>query len=209
MNFNTSLYSNALSGISEEFGVSMQAARVGAAIFLVTYAFGCELWAPWSEEMGRKLILQASLFLVNIWQIHVGIAPNFATILVGRALGGLLSAGGSVTLGMIADMFEVDQQQYAVAYIVFSSVGGSVLGPVVGGFVEQYCAWRWNIWIQLIFGGTVQLLHLFTVLETRATIMMDNIAKERRKSGQNPNLYGPNELVSFADRFSAKEILLT
>ena len=209
MNFNTSLYSNALSGISEEFGVSMQAARVGAAIFLVTYAFGCELWAPWSEEMGRKPILQASLFLVNIWQIPVGIAPNFATILVGRALGGLSSAGGSVTLGMIADMFEADQQQYAVAYILFSSVGGSVLGPVVGGFVEQYCAWRWNIWIQLIFGGTVQLLHLFTVPETRATIMMDNIAKERRKSGQNPNLYGPNELVSFADRFSAKEILLT
>jgi MFS family permease len=209
MNFNTSLYSNALSGISEEFGVSMQAARVGAAIFLVTYAFGCELWAPWSEEMGRKPILQASLFLVNIWQIPVGIAPNFATILVGRALGGLSSAGGSVTLGMITDMFEADQQQYAVAYIVFSSVGGSVLGPVVGGFVEQYCAWRWNIWIQLIFGGTVQLLHLFTVPETTATIMMDNIAKERRKSGQNSNLYGPNELVSFADRCSAKEILLT
>jgi len=47
MNFNTSLYSNAAKGISQEFGVSMQAARIGAAIFLVTYAFGCELWAPW------------------------------------------------------------------------------------------------------------------------------------------------------------------
>ena len=49
MNFNTSLYSNALGGISEKFNVSTQAARVGAAIFLVFYAFGCELWAPWSE----------------------------------------------------------------------------------------------------------------------------------------------------------------
>ena len=209
MNFNTSLYSNALSGISEEFGVSLQAARVGAAIFLITYAFGCELWAPWSEEVGRKPILQASLFLVNIWQIPVGIAPNFATILVGRALGGLSSAGGSVTLGMIADLFESDKQQYAVAYIVFSSVGGSVLGPVVGGFVENYCAWRWNIWIQLIFGGAVQLLHLLTVPETRTTIMMDNIAKKRRKADKDANIWGPDELVSFADRFSAKEILLT
>ncbi len=48
MNFNTSLYSNGLNGISEEFGVSLQAARVGAAVFLVTYAFGCEIFAPWS-----------------------------------------------------------------------------------------------------------------------------------------------------------------
>jgi len=142
MNFNTSLYSNALGGISTTFGVSEQAARVGAAIFLVTYAFGCELWAPWSEEFGRWPVIQLSLGLVNIWQIPVALAPNFGTILVCRALGGLSSAGGSVTLGMIADMFEADKQQYAVAYVVFSSVGGSILGPIVGGFSEQYLKWE-------------------------------------------------------------------
>ncbi|KFY45453.1 hypothetical protein V494_00949 [Pseudogymnoascus sp. VKM F-4513 (FW-928)] len=209
MNFNTSLYSNAIGGIGEEFGVSDQAARAGAAIFLITYAFGCELWAPWSEELGRKPIIQASLFLVNIFQLPVALAPNFATVLVGRALGGLSTAGGSVTLGMIADMYEADKQQHAVAFIVFSSVGGSVLGPVVGGFVEQYCAWRWNIWIQLIFGVAVQILHLFTVPETRTTVMMNKIAKKRRKNGGDPNVYGPTELVPIRERFSAREILVT
>lgn len=142
MNFNTSLYSNALEGIKTEFGVSLQAARCGAMIFLVLYAFGCELWAPWSEEFGRWPVLQLSLFLVNIWQLPVALAPNFASIMVGRALGGLSSAGGSVTLGMIADMWESDTQQYAVAYVVFSSVGGSVLGPIVGGFIEEHLHWR-------------------------------------------------------------------
>ncbi len=78
-------------------------------IFLVMYAFGCELWAPWSEELGRKPILQLSLFLVNIWQLPVALAPNFASIMVGRALGGLSSAGGSVTLGMIADMWDSEK----------------------------------------------------------------------------------------------------
>lgn len=209
MNFNTSLYSNALGGIADEFDVSLQGARCGAMIFLVLYAFGCELWAPWSEELGRKPILQMSLLLVNIWQLPVALAPNFTSIMVGRAFGGLSSAGGSVTLGMVADMWESNDQQYAVAYVVFSSVGGSVLGPVVGGFVETYLEWRWCIWIQLIFGVFVQLLHLALVPETRSTIMMDGIAKKMRKTGQNPNIYGPNELVPFRDRFSAKEILIT
>ena len=210
MNFNTSLYSNGLKGISAEFNVSEQAARCGAMIFLVFYAFGCELWAPWSEELGRKPILQASLLLVNIWQIPVALAPNFATIMVGRALGGLSSAGGSVTLGMIADMWEGDKQQYAVAYVVFSSVGGSIFGPIIGGFIEgSTLSWRWTIWVQLIFGCFVQFLHLICVPETRTTIMMDKIAKKRRKSGQSPNVYGPNELVPFRERFSAKEILVT
>ncbi|OHE93743.1 major facilitator superfamily transporter [Colletotrichum orchidophilum] len=208
MNFNTSLYSNAIGGISEEFNVSAQAGRCGAMIFLVLYAFGCELWAPWSEEFGRWPVLQLSLLLVNIWQIPVALAPNFATIMVGRALGGLSSAGGSVTLGMIADLFESDKQQYAVAYVVFSSVGGSVLGPIVGGFTEEYLNWRWSIWVQLIFGVAVQAVHALTVPETRTTIMMNRIAKRRRKEG-NPNIWGPDELVPFKDRFSVKEVLTT
>ncbi|KAK9258202.1 major facilitator superfamily domain-containing protein [Lipomyces tetrasporus] len=193
MNFNTSLYSNGLTGISEEFGVSMQAARCGAMIFLVTYAFGCELWAPWSEELGRKSILQLSMLLVNIWQLPVALAPNFATIMVGRALGGLSLAGGSVTLGMVADMWDADTQQYAVACVVFSSVAGSVVGPLVGGF--------------LIFGGFVQIVHLLVVPETRTTIMLGQIAKKRRKNGE--NVYGPYEILPWKERFSLKEICIT
>ncbi|PLB48144.1 MFS general substrate transporter [Aspergillus steynii IBT 23096] len=208
MNFNTSLYSNALGGISEEFGVSMQAARCGAMIYLVTYAFGCELWAPWSEELGRKPILQLSMLLVNIWQLPVALAPNFATVMIGRAFGGISLAGGSVTLGMVADLWEPEDQQYAVAFVVFSSVGGSVLGPVVGGFVEQYLHWRWAMWIQLIFGGFTQLMHLAFVPETRTSIIMDNIAKKRRKNGDT-KVYGPNEVLSFKERFSMREILIT
>jgi len=100
MNLNASLYGNANNLLAKQFGIGKQAARVGQMIFLIAYAFGCELWAPWSEELGRRWVLQASLFLVNIWQIPAALAPNFATIVVARFLGGLSSAGGSVTLGM-------------------------------------------------------------------------------------------------------------
>jgi len=39
--------------------------------------------------------------------------------------------------------------------------------------------------------------------------MMDRIAKKRRQSGEDPNIYGPNELTPFKERFSAREILVT
>jgi hypothetical protein len=86
MNFNTSVYPSAVKPLSEHFGISQQAARVGQMIYLVMYSFGCELWAPWSEEFGRWPILQLSLFFINIWQIPNSVAPNFGTIVVCRAL---------------------------------------------------------------------------------------------------------------------------
>jgi MFS family permease len=194
MNFNTGVYANAVTGMTEEFHISEQAARVGQCVFLVAYAFGCELWAPWSEEFGRWPIMQLSLFLVNIWQIPCALAPNFGTIVVCRILGGLSSAGGSVTLGMTADMWEADDQGFAVAFVVLSSVGGSTIGPFFGGFIGEWLSWHWVFWIQLIVGAVTQIMHFFIVPETRATILIDREAKRRRKAGE--DIWGPDELKS-------------
>ena len=203
MNFNSGVYANAVTGLTEEFHISEQAARVGQAVFLVAYAFGCELWAPWSEEFGRWPIMQLSLFFVNIWQIPCALAPNYGTIVVCRVLGGLSSAGGSVTLGMTADMWEPDDQGFAVAYVVLSSVGGSTIGPFIGGIIGQELSWPWIFWVQLIFGGVTQALHFFLVPETRSSILVDKEARRRRKAGG--EVYGPNELKT--PRLDVKDVL--
>lgn len=199
MNLNTTLYSNGIEGICREYGLSPYVVRWGgAASFLISYAFGCELWAPWSEEFGRKPVLQTSLGLVNGFCLLVALAPNWATHVAGRTLGGLSSAGGSVTLACISDMFEPDDPnfQFATLFIVLSSVGGSIIGPIAGGFIETFLPWRWTVWIQLVVGVVAQLLHLFIVPETRTTIIMDRVAKSFRKSGKNPHIFGPNEIAN-------------
>ncbi|GBL52542.1 hypothetical_protein [Candidozyma auris] len=205
MNFNTSVYPSQISQIAEHFGVSEPKAKVSQMMFMILYAFGCELWAPWSEEYGRWPIMQSSLFLVNIWQILGGLAPNFGSIIVARSLGGLSSAGGSVTLGMTADMWEPNDQGFAVAYVVLSSVGGSSIGPIFGGIMADNLSWHWNFWIQLIFGGVVQIAHFFLVCETRNTILVDREAKRRRESGEDDNIWGPGEI--HGRKMSVNEVL--
>jgi predicted MFS family arabinose efflux permease len=97
MNFNAAIYSNAVEQINEDFSVTT--ARMGMVAFLVPYAFGCELWAPWSEELGRWIIMQLSLTGVNASILICALSPSFGGIIAGRIIGGLSSAGGSVTLG--------------------------------------------------------------------------------------------------------------
>ena len=150
MNFNAGVYGNSIKGMQEEFHISPQASKTGMGVFLIAYGIGSELWAPWSEDIGRWPIMQASLFLVNVFQVLCAKAPNYNTVIVARALGGLSSAGGSVTLGMIADMWGVDSQQYALNFMVLSSCSGSSFGPIFGAFIQKYAGWRWVPWTQLM-----------------------------------------------------------
>lgn len=107
---------------------------------------------------------------------------------------------------MVADMWEPETQQYAVAYVVLSSVAGSVVAPIVGGFIETYCRWNWIFWVQLIFGVATQLIHFFVVPETRSDVLLDREAKRRRKTGEDVNIFGPNEVRgSFWQRISFRE----
>lgn len=45
------MYSDALDGVVEKYGVSEAKANLGQALFLIAYAFGCELWAPWQVAL--------------------------------------------------------------------------------------------------------------------------------------------------------------
>jgi MFS family permease len=89
-------------------------------------------------------------------------------------------------------MWEPDEQEYAVAFLVLSSVGGSVVGALVGGFLQAYASLPWIFWTLLIVGGCVQIIHFFCNPETRSTILLDREAKRRRKTGEEPNVYGPS-----------------
>ncbi|KAK6413923.1 hypothetical protein LTR95_017798 [Oleoguttula sp. CCFEE 5521] len=215
MNFNAAIYANGVPGMAEDFGQTENTIRLGQMAFLLAYAFGCELWAPWSEELGRFWVLQASLFLVNVFQLPCMFATNFWTVLAARILGGLSSAGGSVTLGIVADMFEPKDQQYAVLYISYASCAGSVIAPIVGGFVEAYLPWQWVFYLQLILGVVAQTAHYLIVPETRSSVMLDKTARRRRKAAiaEKPNskpadvtLFGPNEIDgNFLQRTDFKE----
>lgn len=180
------------------------------AWFLILYGFGCELWAPWSEEYGRKIVMQLSLGTVNIWQILAALSNNWWQVLLARLLGGICSAGGSVTLGMVADMFDPEDQQFPVLWVSLWSCLGSgkfflpahleitanivlVIGGICGGPIEQYLGWRNNFFIQLGFGLLVQLIHLLFVPETRSTIMLNREAKKLRKADPSNEVSGPTE----------------
>ncbi|KAI0016089.1 polyamine transporter 4 [Xylariomycetidae sp. FL0641] len=159
----------------------------------ISINLNASLWAPWSEELGRWPTQQLSLLLVNLWQFPCAWAPGL------RRAAPPAAASPSACWPTCGPP---DDQEYAVAWLVLSSVGGSV----VGGFVQAYHHprdLRWIFFTQLLAGAAVQVAHFVLVPETRATILLDREARKRRKRGE--DVWGPNEVRS--RRMNLREVL--
>ncbi|KUI70194.1 hypothetical protein VM1G_06306 [Cytospora mali] len=130
MNMNGSLWANTEAGLSSYYNFSIHKVSLGNMAFLISYAFGCEVWAPWSQELGRKWLMQSSLLLVSILTAVIPFAPNFTTVIILRLLTGLATACSSLTLGVVADIYKANEQQNAVAFVAWGSMLGSSLPPM-------------------------------------------------------------------------------
>lgn len=62
-----------------------------------------------------------------------------------------------------------------------SSTGGPPLALVISGYVAMNKGWRWLFWVYMAVLGGFWALLVFTVPETRHTIILDNKTKRLRR----------------------------
>ena len=60
------------------------------------------------------------------------------------------SAFLSVAGGTVGDMFTRDQLSAPMMVYTASPFVGPEVGPVIGGFINQFYEWRWSFWVLVI-----------------------------------------------------------
>ncbi|KAK9359552.1 major facilitator superfamily domain-containing protein [Lipomyces starkeyi] len=169
---------------AEEFHVSDVAESLATGIYLIGYAFGAVLAAPFSETLGRNIIYASTLVLFAIFIMGSALAPDIGGQVVLRFFAGffgstpLVCAGGS-----IADLWDQMEKTYAFPIYAMTGFGGPVLGPVIASYVAfgSLSNWRWAEWISLIVAGLVLASVLFLMPETFGPLILKWKAQEIRK----------------------------
>lgn len=97
-------------------------------------------WGRMSDKIGRKPVLIMGLMGTAISMIVFGFAPNLATAMVARALGGLLNGNIGVLQTTVAEIVKVKEHQpRAYSIMPFVWCLGSIVGPALGGALAQPC----------------------------------------------------------------------
>jgi len=113
---------NQLSGLA--FGVT----------FIVSAIFS-PIWGSAADKYGRKpMLLRASLGM-GIVVFLIGFAPNVHALIGLRLLLGTVAGYSTACNTLIATQTEKESAGFALGMLSTASVAGSLLGPIVGGFI--------------------------------------------------------------------------
>lgn len=118
-----------------------------------------------ADMFGRVRLYNLGFVVFTIGSVLCGIAPNDSFLIASRILQGI---GGAMltanSMAIITEVFPAEQRGQAMGVNAITWGAGSVLGPVLGGFILAASSWRWIFLINLPVGiiGTLAaylLLH--------------------------------------------------
>ncbi|KAK6200536.1 synaptic vesicle transporter [Scheffersomyces amazonensis] len=182
---------------AEYFGVSEEVIILSSVtVFVIGFGVGPLVFAPVSEEVGRKPVYVVTLFVAVIFIIPCALAKNIATLLICRLIDGIaFSAPMTLIGGSLADIWEGKDRGVAMAIFSAAPFLGPVCGPVFGGLLGDYTStWRWVYWCFLIVAGVFYVIFISIVPETHAGTLLKSRAKMLRKKTGDSRYRSLNEL---------------
>ncbi|KAL0256730.1 hypothetical protein SLS55_009127 [Diplodia seriata] len=177
----SSIYTSTYGQLTSEFHSSRIVATLGLSLFVAGLGCGPMILSPLSEFYGRRPIYVVSYSFFLIWLIPCALAQNMATTLVARFLDGLSgSAFLSVAGGTVGDCFARHELSAPMMIYTASPFIGPEIGPLVGGFINQYTSWRWTFYVMLIWAGAQLAAIVFLVPETYHPVLLRRKAQKLR-----------------------------
>ncbi len=158
--------SPALPVIGQYFQISANYAQQTITLFLLGYAIGQLLYAPFSARFGRKVAVYWGLgiYFLGCFLALGGIYSHLINLLLlGRFIMALGSAAGMVlSYTFINDFYYPHQARPVVSYTILSYAFMPSIGVLVGGYLTTKVSWIACFYFFLLYGlivflGTLQL----------------------------------------------------
>ncbi|MBL4935582.1 multidrug efflux MFS transporter [Clostridium sp. YIM B02515] len=118
------------SSIAELSGIAFGITYIISAIF-------SPIWGNAADRFGRKpMLLRASLGMAVVISC-MGFAPNVYVLIGLRLLQGAITGYSTACTTLIATQTDKEHAGYALGTLSTASIAGSLLGPTIGGLIEE------------------------------------------------------------------------
>lgn len=158
------MYLPALEMIKNDFSAADEGVTATVSIFFAGLAIGQLFFGPWSDRVGRRVLLLFGLLAFLVGSLVAAFSPNILFLLVGRLLQAL---GGSAVMvsgrALVRDLY--DERDAAHFFSTIALFGGlaPVFAPAIGAGILTIGSWP-VIFMSLAGLATLLLLFVYRSL---------------------------------------------
>lgn len=146
-------------------------AQLSGLAFGITYiisAIFSPIWGRAADKYGRKpMLLRASLGMAIVIGC-MGFSPNVYWLIGLRLLQGVITGYGTACTTLIATQTSKEHSGWALGTLSTANIAGSLLGPMIGGVVEEHFGMQ-NVFF--ITGGFMFIAFLTTLFFVKETFV--------------------------------------
>ncbi len=170
------LYLPSLPAIAIDLHSNNHAAQWTLSIYMLGFAITQLLYGPISDGVGRRKPLLLGLMLGLVGGVMCFFAHDIQALMIGRLIQGV-GAGATLSLpaAILRDIFEGKNLAKYSSYAGLISAGVLAMGPLLGGYVQEYCGWRADFILLMVY-SLIALIAVFCLVpETNTHTHPENL----------------------------------
>jgi DHA1 family bicyclomycin/chloramphenicol resistance-like MFS transporter len=167
-----------LPGMATYFDVPYGLMQQSVALYLALSAALQIVIGPISDRYGRRKVLIGSLILFLIATVGTLLAPNATVFLIFRMAQAVIASGMVLSRAIVRDMVADAEAASMIGYVTMGMSLVPMIGPVIGGVLDDLYGWHANFALLLVLGAGVLALVWADLGETatlRRVSLMDQV----------------------------------
>ncbi|AHM02748.1 Bicyclomycin resistance protein [Roseibacterium elongatum DSM 19469] len=157
-----------LPAMTSYFDTDYRLMQLSVALYLAVNAVLQILIGPISDRIGRRPVLLGSLVIFVLATIGCLLAPTIEVFLAFRMVQAVIVAGLVLGRAVVRDMYPADQAASQIGYVTMGMAVVPMIGPAIGGALDETLGWQANFWLLAILGLAVLALTWRDLGETAA-----------------------------------------
>jgi DHA1 family bicyclomycin/chloramphenicol resistance-like MFS transporter len=148
-------------GMARHFEADYAVVQLAVSLYLVATAFLQLLIGPASDRFGRRPVMLVCMAIFLIGSVAAIFAPTIGFLLGCRLLQAFATAGIVLSRAIVRDTVEASEAASAIGYITMGMALVPMIGPMIGGVLDEIYGWQSTFVLTLVFGLVVfVLVHL-------------------------------------------------
>ncbi len=146
------LFLPSLPNMADYFQTDYATMQLSVALFLGASGVMQILFGPIADKVGRRPVILWGMFLFLVATLGCIYAPTAEIFLGFRVFQAVVGVGAVLSRAAVRDMFSQDRAASMLGYVTMGIAIVPMIGPGIGGLLDQHFGWTASFWFMLILG---------------------------------------------------------